>query len=136
MGGMGVIVLGPREGDGSDERKTKLSFQRLGVVEFDADNDAVDDHSHEVDEGFYVLKGNMTFRADGASHEAPAGSFVFIPAGTVHGFSHDSPARYLVLSSPGGLEKYFAEIEEAEARDADDTELSAIARRHGTRFTG
>lgn len=131
---MEPIVLQRGEGEGGAERRTKLSGGGLGVTEFDTDGDSVGDHTHEVDEVFYVLKGQMTFRADGTTRRVKAGGFVFIPRGTRHGFAHTKPARYLVVSSPGGLERYFEEVEEAEQREPSDAELERIARRHGTRF--
>jgi quercetin dioxygenase-like cupin family protein len=98
------------------------------------DEDSVGDHTHECDEVFYVLEGRMTFRVDSTSRDLETGGFVFIPRGTRHGFDHSERARYLVISSPGGLENYFAETEEAENRGGSDDELREIARRYGTRF--
>ncbi|TMK20470.1 MAG: cupin domain-containing protein [Actinobacteria bacterium] len=129
---MDPIILAPGEGDGDEERSTKLSTDELGVVEFHVEKDDVGDHIHECDEIFYVLEGRMTFRADGRSYDVDAGGFVFIPSGSRHGFEHSSRAHYLVISSPGGLEKYFAETEEAEANGAREEELEQIAARYGT----
>lgn len=131
---MDPVFLEPGEGDGSEELKTKLSTDGIGVVEFDVEKDEVATHTHEQDELFYVLDGQMTFGASEDKKELGAGGFVFVPRGTPHWFFHMKPARYLVISSPGGLESYFAEIEKADADDADDAKRAEIAAEHGTSF--
>ena len=65
-------------------------------------------HLHRSwDEAFYVLEGEMTFLIDGSTHTAPAGSFVFIPRGTLHTFWNVSatPAKQLTFFTPAGMEK-------------------------------
>jgi mannose-6-phosphate isomerase-like protein (cupin superfamily) len=63
-------------------------------------------------EAFYVLDGTVTFQVGDRSHRAPAGSFLMIPTGVVHTFSNpeESPAKFLTLVAPGGLERYFEEL--------------------------
>ena len=133
---MDAIFFEPDEGDGSDERKTKVSTDGIGVVEFAVEKDEVATHTHEQDELFYVLDGLMTFGASEENKELGPGGFVFIPRGTAHWFFHNKPARYLVISSPGGLESYFAEIEKAENDGADEAKRAEIAAQHGTSFIG
>jgi quercetin dioxygenase-like cupin family protein len=80
-------------------------------------------HSHEANEElFYVLGGTMTFLVDGEAIDAPAGSFLRIPAGVSHGFENraDTPAGVLNVFIPGGFEEkmpaivaWFAEQGEA-----------------------
>ncbi|MGI8558083.1 MAG: cupin domain-containing protein [Solirubrobacteraceae bacterium] len=56
-------------------------------------------HWHEdLDEVFYVLEGEIEFLLDGKWRRAPAGSTVFVPAGSVHAFRNasDRTARQLV----------------------------------------
>jgi len=70
-------------------------------------------HSHKImEETFYVLEGNPSFRVGDEIITGAAGSFIHIPVGTVHTFSNlsDSPAKFLVHMSPGGFEKYFDEL--------------------------
>ncbi|MBB1201741.1 cupin domain-containing protein [Enterobacteriaceae bacterium 89] len=45
-------------------------------------------HSHDWDESFYVIKGEITFFCAGEMINCVAGTFVHIPAGTVHGFRY------------------------------------------------
>jgi uncharacterized cupin superfamily protein len=71
-------------------------------------------HWHDdLDETFYVLEGEIEFLLDGAWHRAPAGSTVFVPAGTVHAFRNagDQPARQLV-AGPVEVAELIAELGE------------------------
>jgi quercetin dioxygenase-like cupin family protein len=45
-------------------------------------------HSHDWDESFYVTKGQVQFTCDGQTTMCMAGSFVYVPAGTVHAFNY------------------------------------------------
>ena len=64
-------------------------------------------HWHEdLDEGFYVLDGEIDYLLGGQWRRAPAGTTVFIPAGTIHAVRNDSgcPARHLAIGPPGAAE--------------------------------
>jgi len=66
-------------------------------------------HIHtDQDETFYVLEGELAFRIDGQARTARPGEVLVIPRGTPHEFSTSSatPARYLFLHSPGGLDEF------------------------------
>lgn len=65
-------------------------------------------HSRE-DEAFYVLKGELTFEADGQQFVGGPGSFVNLPIGSKHRFSNqtDSDVEVLIIVAPAGLEKMF-----------------------------
>lgn len=45
-------------------------------------------HSHDWDEAFYVLSGEIRFLCDGETHVCLPGTLVHIPGGTVHGFQY------------------------------------------------
>ncbi|MFO1417122.1 MAG: cupin domain-containing protein [Methylotetracoccus sp.] len=47
-------------------------------------------HSHDWDESFYVTRGQIEFTCGGDTCVCPAGSFVHVPAGTVHAFRYGS----------------------------------------------
>jgi quercetin dioxygenase-like cupin family protein len=68
-------------------------------------------HSREQ-EGFYVLKGEMTFYAPGEIRRAGPGTFINLPPGVPHRFQNetDTPAEMLILVAPGGFEKMFFEV--------------------------
>jgi quercetin dioxygenase-like cupin family protein len=69
-------------------------------------------------ETFYVLDGELTFRVeqDGRVHTlvAHSGDTVSIPEGIGHAFSvtGTAPARYLIASSPAGIDAFFADAGE------------------------
>jgi uncharacterized cupin superfamily protein len=70
-------------------------------------------------ESFYVLDGELTFRFEeqGAVRTVVAGhgDAVSIPQGVGHAFSVTSatPARYLIASTPAGIDAFFADAGEA-----------------------
>ena len=73
-------------------------------------------HIHtDQDETFYVLEGDLTFRIDGQARIAQPGDVLFIPRGTPHEFSASSatPARFLFIHSPGGLDEFVRVSSEA-----------------------
>ncbi len=45
-------------------------------------------HSHDWDEAFYVLKGEIYFPCDGKDYACTVGTLVHVPRGTVHGFCY------------------------------------------------
>lgn len=67
-------------------------------------------HYHDQDEGFFVNEGQVTYLADGKELVAKAGSFVWIPRGTVHSFRVDTEtATLLNLYTPAGFEQTIIE---------------------------
>ena len=54
---------------------------------------------HEDDEAWYVLEGKLVVQVGGDEVEAPAGSGVFVPRGTVHTYWNPGPepVRYLLI---------------------------------------
>ena len=70
-------------------------------------------HSHEANvELFYVLEGTMSFLAGERWINAPRGSFLRIPAGTVHDFANRGSERAGALNVfiPGGFEPMMPRI--------------------------
>lgn len=64
-------------------------------------------HSHEANEElFYVIEGTMTFRVGDHVVDAPAGTFLRIPAKVIHDFENrtDQRAGALNVFIPGGFE--------------------------------
>lgn len=68
-------------------------------------------HSRE-DESFHVIEGTLTIHVGGDTITASPGDFAFLPRGIVHSFKNtgDMTAKALLLITPAGLEKYFAEV--------------------------
>lgn len=70
-------------------------------------------HAHEANEEvFYVLEGTMTFQVGTAFVDAPAGTFLRVPAGVTHDFMNRTDGRSGVLNvfMPGGFEERMPEI--------------------------
>jgi steroid delta-isomerase-like uncharacterized protein len=63
---------------------------------------------HREDEAFYVLEGEMAFVCGGKWIKAGPGTFVYGPREVAHGFKviGQSPARLLLLCTPGGFERF------------------------------
>lgn len=83
-------------------------------------------HTDAWRESFYVLEGELTFRyeEDGAvrTFVAGPGDALTIPSGVGHAFSVTrGPARYLITSTPAGIDAFFAEA----GLPVESTELPA-----------
>jgi mannose-6-phosphate isomerase-like protein (cupin superfamily) len=74
-------------------------------------------HRHDFDETFYVLDGQLTFQLGDEYLTAGGGGTVFAPGGAAHTLANfgAEPARYLLVCTPGGFERYFARIEAEQA---------------------
>jgi mannose-6-phosphate isomerase-like protein (cupin superfamily) len=101
-----VIVEGGGRGTGATESAAKLiaadSGGRLAVTEQLSEH-GQDLHVHPgLDEAFYVLAGEGTFRAGRRTVGLVPGSFLYLPGSIPHGFSSTGrePLRLLVLSLP------------------------------------
>ena len=61
-------------------------------------------HYHAWEEAFYVLKGSVNFTCEGKPYNCPAGTFVYVPAGTVHGFQYGAGGgQMLEFTGTGSL---------------------------------
>jgi mannose-6-phosphate isomerase-like protein (cupin superfamily) len=67
---------------------------------------------HREDEAYYILEGEFEILDSDHTFTAGAGSFVRIPAGTLHRFENvgETTARMLVMFTPGGMEGFFFEV--------------------------
>jgi quercetin dioxygenase-like cupin family protein len=92
-------------------------------------------HKHE-DEYSYVLEGEVGIQIGEDVRYARPGDLVVKPRGVPHAFWNrtDEPARLLEMISPGGFERYFAELAPLlpPQREAPDFErLAALQARYG-----
>jgi uncharacterized cupin superfamily protein len=71
-------------------------------------------HRHDFDEAFYVLEGELTFQVEDAVITKRAGELAFAPRGVAHTLANhsDAPARYVLVCTPAGFERYFARMNE------------------------
>jgi quercetin dioxygenase-like cupin family protein len=69
-------------------------------------------HTHDFDEAFYMLEGELTFQVDEALHNKGAGELSFAPRKVAHTLANHSnaPARYVLVCTPAGFERHWARI--------------------------
>jgi mannose-6-phosphate isomerase-like protein (cupin superfamily) len=69
-------------------------------------------HTHDFDEAFYVLEGELTFQLEDRLFTAGAGELAFAPRNVPHTYANRSgaPARVLIVCTPAGFERYFARM--------------------------
>lgn len=93
---------------------------------------------HGIAEAFYVLDGEYIIFIRDDEYRCPAGSFIFIPAETAHGFRVGNVAsRKLNLYLPASMVGYFDDLSEAMKKgEADPERLSAIAARYSVEVVG
>jgi quercetin dioxygenase-like cupin family protein len=91
-------------------------------------------HSHDWDEAFYVLGGQITFLCDGKAHMCQRGTLVHVPRGTVHGFQYGKGGgQMLEITGQGALasEMFAAVDHEIPAGPPDIPRLLAVLARNG-----
>ena len=68
-------------------------------------------HAREA-EAFYLLEGEMTYRAGDETFDLTPGCFIFLPQGIPHAFRTrgDTTVRYLALTEPGHLLGLYDEV--------------------------
>jgi quercetin dioxygenase-like cupin family protein len=96
-------------------------------------------HVHRsTDEAFYVANGALRFQLGDEKRDAPAGTFVFIPRGTVHALMNPTaePVTCLILLSPPGFEKYFEELARVVNANPTPETLLAIGSKYDREVVG
>ena len=92
-------------------------------------------HANE-DEVVYVLEGMLTVHVGEDARRAAAGSCLFLPRGTEHGYVVESAAaRLLVVLAPAGGEGFVGEADWSSGGEGVER-LVAAAARHGVTITG
>jgi Cupin domain len=74
----------------------------------------------------------MAFVCGGNWVRAKAGTFVFGPRGIAHGFKvvGDTPARMLLLCTPGGFEQFVVDLSEPAPAPPDMAKLVTVAAKY------
>ena len=138
--GARVVVLGPGEGrpiPGREEVVLKATGADTGeAIAFleatTAPGDGPAPHvHHDNDELFYVLEGRMRFWVGEQTVEAEAGSFLFVPRGTVHAARNVGAGlvRLLAAFVPAGPERAMEGFAQAPPEERD-----GLARESGSEF--
>jgi mannose-6-phosphate isomerase-like protein (cupin superfamily) len=147
MAGSGY-VLRPGEGRSIDLGVFSMSVKAIGedtgglftLLEADEPPDfGPPMHIHrDCGEAFYVLQGEYLIFIRDEEFRCPAGSFIFIPQDTPHGFRVGNlPSKKLNFYLPAAMMGYFNELSTAIAEGkADDESLGEIAVRNGVEVIG
>jgi quercetin dioxygenase-like cupin family protein len=69
-------------------------------------------HRHDFDEAFYMLEGELIFQVGDERFTKRPGEIAFAPRNVAHALANhsDADARYLLVCTPGGLERLFARM--------------------------
>jgi quercetin dioxygenase-like cupin family protein len=69
-------------------------------------------HTHDFDEAFYLLEGELVFQVDEALVTKSAGELSFAVRNVPHTLANhgDAPARYVLVCTPAGFERHWARI--------------------------
>jgi quercetin dioxygenase-like cupin family protein len=84
---------------------------------------------HAHDEGFLLLEGELTLFLPGRAVVLAPGEYVLAPRGVPHAYRvGDRPARFLVLSTPGGFEDFVRDVSELDELSPEVLSSAAAAR--------
>src|SRR4051812_43286420 len=69
-------------------------------------------HTHDFDEAFYMLEGELIFQVDDARATKRAGEVSFAPRNVPHTLANhgDAPARYVLVCTPAGFERHWGRL--------------------------
>jgi quercetin dioxygenase-like cupin family protein len=93
-------------------------------------------HRNEA-ETIHVVEGHFEIVLDGVRSELTAGQTIHVPRGAVHSSANigERAGRRVLLFSPAGMERFFAEAGAPTAdSDLEPAETLACATRHGWEF--
>ena len=96
-------------------------------------------HTHQWDESFYVIKGNIEFGVGGETMTALAGTLVHLPAGTVHWFRFGKGGGQMISMTGEGSEAsaLFTDVDaEVSVGSPDMEKLQKVIERNGVQLAG
>ena len=69
-------------------------------------------HTHDFDEAFYMLEGELIFQVEDELITKRAGELAFAPRNVAHALANhsDADARYLLVCTPAGFERHWGRI--------------------------
>ena len=130
LGGLYEVLLS------SDDTNGKTTIMQFTIPE----GAGPPPHIHNCDEEVYVVDGTAKYNIGGELLDVAAGSIVHLPAGTTETFVPQGTFKMLATYSPGGIEKFFAEVgEKAQRREVppppseppDFEKIAAAGAKHG-----
>jgi quercetin dioxygenase-like cupin family protein len=77
-------------------------------------------HTHDFDEAFYMVEGELIFQVDGAVVTKGPGEVSFAARNVPHTLANhsDAAARYILVCTPAGFERHWARIAAEAAGEA------------------
>jgi quercetin dioxygenase-like cupin family protein len=125
-----LMFLGSRSRILATSESTAGEYGLVDMVEVPA-GDMPPLHVHHThDEGFLLLEGELLLFMPGREITLHPGEFVLAPRGIPHTYQvGESPARWLVLSTPAGFERFVEDV--AAQDDVTPAALTATAAVHG-----
>jgi quercetin dioxygenase-like cupin family protein len=91
--------------------RSEQSGDRVSLMEnvVPAHNPGPPLHTHDFDEAFYMLEGELIFQVADELFTKRAGELAFAPRNVPHALANhsDADARYLLVCTPAGLERHF-----------------------------
>ena len=91
-------------------------------------------HSHDWDESFYVLNGEIEFLCEGTTYMCMPGTLVHVPRGTVHGFRYGrGGGQMLEITGQGALaaQMFTAVSDQIPTGPPDVQKVLEVLKRHG-----
>jgi len=95
-------------------------------------------HRHRsMVEIFYILEGEVTFAFEDETVNVPPGTTVTVPANTRHEVTCPGGGRLVTIFTPGGFERYLAELATLTPVQLDDAEfIRELGERYDDRVKG
>jgi quercetin dioxygenase-like cupin family protein len=130
-----LLFLGARCRVLADSAGTGGRYGLIDMIEVPA-GDMPPLHVHRAhDEGFLLLDGELSLFLPGREIALEPGEFVLAPRSIPHTYQvGNAPARFLVLSSPGGFEEFVREV--AALEQLTPEALEAVAAKHDIEILG
>ena len=92
-------------------------------------------HTHDWDESFYVLRGEIEFGVGTESMICGPGALAHVPGGTPHWFRFRTEGEMLSITSRLGASRFFTDVDRASPDGAPDLDRTiAVALSHGLTF--
>jgi quercetin dioxygenase-like cupin family protein len=119
----------------ADAASTGGAFGLVDMVEVPAGDMPPLHVHHAQDEGFLLLEGELSVFLPGREIALRPSEFVLAPRGVPHAYGvGDAPARFLVLSRPGGFEAFVRDV--AALDELTPEALGATAAEHDIEILG
>jgi quercetin dioxygenase-like cupin family protein len=69
-------------------------------------------HTHDFDEAFYMLEGELIFQVDDELTTKRTGEIAFAPRNVPHALANhsDADARYMLVCAPAGFERHWGRL--------------------------